>query len=116
MFEFQAGVVYSREALAALMGTTDRCVRENIRALRRRGVPIVALRDGGYKLAETAEEKISLINMYESRIIDEAGTLRRLRRAMQVDGQTKMERRMKAYENTGRDKGAAASHCQRDSR
>ena len=57
---------------------------------RRQGVPIVALPDGGYKLAETDEEKKMLLAMYRKRALDELGTYRRLARAMQVDGQMEM--------------------------
>lgn len=50
----------------------------------------MALKDGGYKLAETDEEKKMLLAMYRKRALDELGTYRRLARAMQVDGQMEM--------------------------
>ena len=61
-----------------------------IREQRRQGVPIVALKDGGYKLAETEEEKQALLAMYRKRALDELDTCSRLAKAMQVDGQMEM--------------------------
>ena len=57
---FQTGLAFSRSQLSRIANKDDRTVRENIRLLRRAGVPIVALKDGGYKLAETPEEKAQL--------------------------------------------------------
>ena len=48
------------------------------------------MKDGGYKLAETEEEKQALLSMYRKRALDELGTYRRLEKAMQVDGQMEM--------------------------
>lgn len=81
------GITYTRKNLEALTGMPDRENRRMIRAQRRQGVPIVALKDGGYKMAETEEEKQALLSMYLKRALDELGTYRRLARAMQVDGQ-----------------------------
>lgn len=62
-------------------------INELITALwRRQGVPIVALPDGGYNLAETDEEKKMLLAMYRKRALDELGTYRRLAKSMQVAG------------------------------
>ena len=49
----------------------------------------MALPDGGYKLAETDEEKKMLLAMYRKRALDELDTYRLLAKSMQVDG--KME-------------------------
>ena len=49
----------------------DRANRHMIRAQRRQGVPIVALKDGGYRLAETDEDKKALLDMYRKRALDE---------------------------------------------
>lgn len=84
------GITYTRQNLEALTGMPDRANRRMIREQRRQGVPIVALKDGGYKLAETEEEKQSLLAMYRKRALDELGTYRRLAKAMQVDGQMEM--------------------------
>lgn len=46
------GITYTRKNLEALTGMPDRANRHMIRAQRRQGVPIVALPEGGYKLAE----------------------------------------------------------------
>lgn len=73
-FEMLPGVTYSRENLAALMGVPDRQMRRVIREQRRKGVPIVAMPDGGYKLAETEEEKKRLLAMYRVRALDELDT------------------------------------------
>lgn len=81
------GITYSRKNLEALTGMPDRENRRMIRAQRRQGVPIVALKDGGYKLAETDEEKKMLLAMYRKRALDELDTYRRLAKSMQVDGQ-----------------------------
>lgn len=88
-FEMLPGVTYSRANLAALMGVPDRQMRRVIREQRRKGVPIVAMPDGGYKLAETEAEKQSLLAMYRKRALDELDTYRLLAKSMQVDG--KME-------------------------
>lgn len=90
-FEMLPGVIYSRANLAALLGVPDRQMRRVIRAKRRKGVPIVALPDGGYKLAETDEEKKMLLAMYRKRALDELATYSRLAKAMQVDGQMTVE-------------------------
>lgn len=85
-----SGITYTRKNLEALTGMPDRENRRMIREQRRQGVPIVAMKDGGYKLAETEEEKQALLSMYRKRALDELGTYRRLARAMQVDGQMEM--------------------------
>ena len=51
----------------------------------------MALKTGGYKLAETDEEKKMLLDMYLTRAMDELYTYAALKRNMQIDGQTKME-------------------------
>lgn len=81
------GITYTRQNLEALTGMTDRANRHMIRAQRRQGVPIVALKDGGYRLAETDEDKKALLDMYRKRALDELDTCSRLAKAMQVDGQ-----------------------------
>lgn len=83
------GITYTRKNLEALTGMPDRENRRMIREQRRQGVPIV-MKDGGYKLAETEEEKQALLAMYRKRALDELGTYRRLEKAMQVDGQMEM--------------------------
>lgn len=85
------GITYTRENLEALTGMPDRENRRMIRSQRRQGVPIVALPDGGYKLAETDEEKKMLLAMYRKRALDELDTYSRIAKAMQVDGQMTVE-------------------------
>lgn len=85
------GITYTRKNLEELTGMPDRENRRMIRAQRRRGVPIVALPDGGYKLAETDEEKKMLLAMYRKRALDELDTYSILAKAMQVDGQMTVE-------------------------
>lgn len=82
----------SRREIAAATGMNDRSVRNTIRRLRRAGVPVMALRSGGYKLAETDAEKLELLNMYRGRAMDELITYGRLCRSLQVDGQISLER------------------------
>ena len=84
------GITYTRKNLEALTGMPDRENRRMIREQRRQGVPIVAMKDGGYKLAETEKEKQALLSMSRKRALDELGTYRRLEKAMQVDGQMEM--------------------------
>lgn len=81
------GITYTRKNLEALTGMPDRANRNMIRAQRRQGVPIVALPGGGYKLAETDEEKKMLLAMCRKRALDELATYSMLAKAMQVDGQ-----------------------------
>lgn len=85
-FEMIRGITYTRKNLEALTGMSDRENRRMIRAQRRQGVPIVALKDGGYRLAETDEDKKALLDMYRKRALDELDTYSRLAKAMQVDG------------------------------
>ncbi len=98
LFELKPSTVYGRKHLASLMGLDDRSMRAQIRAQRRAGVPIVALKDGGYKLAETPEEKAQLLNMYRTRALDELTTYSRLLKAMQCDGQITVEELMTEVE------------------
>lgn len=97
-FEFKPNTIYRRDELAHSLGITDRAVRIIVRKQRRAGVPIMALKQGGYKLAETEAEKRELINLYLNRALDELETLNRLRNAMQVPGQTRLE---EFYANEG---------------
>lgn len=85
------GITYTRQNLEALTGMPDRANRRMIREQRRQGVPIVALKDGVYKLAETEEEKKALLSMYRKRALDELDTCSRLAKAMQVPGQMTVE-------------------------
>lgn len=70
------GITYTRQNLEALTGMPDRANRRMIREQRRQGVPIVALKDGGYKLAETEEEKQALLAMYPQAGIGRAGHIK----------------------------------------
>lgn len=85
------GITYTRENLETLTGMPDRENRRMIRAQRRQGVPIVALKDGGYRLAETYEDKKALLDMYRKRALDELATYSMLAKAMQVPGQMTVE-------------------------
>lgn len=85
------GITYTRKNLEALTGMPDRENRRMIRAQRRQGVPIVALKDGGYRLAETDEDKKALLDMYRKRALDELATYSMLAKAMQVPGQMTVE-------------------------
>lgn len=71
--------VWTRRRLAAALGTTDRQARKEIEKARRNGIPIVALPGGGYKIAETPEEKSQLLQMYLSRATNEFKTYHMLR-------------------------------------
>lgn len=91
MFKLVSGRVYSRRELADLMGLTDRGMRYAIRLMRRQGIHILPLKNGGYKLAECESEKRQLLAMYKSRALDELKTYRALLATMQMDGQMEME-------------------------
>ena len=95
---FQTGLAFSRSQLSRIANKDDRTVRENIRLLRRAGVPIVAIKDGGDKLAETPAEKAHLLNKYSTRALDELATYSKLLKAMQCDGQITVEELMTEVE------------------
>jgi len=90
-FKMQPGITYSRPLLSVLMGLDDRAMRNKVRDMRRAGIPVVALKEGGYKLAETTEEKRQLLSMYFHRAMDELRTYNALLKKMQLDGQVEME-------------------------
>lgn len=84
---FQDNAVRSREELSEIFETNDRAVRRLIREARRRGVPIIPVSTGGYKLAQTNEEKQKLLKLYRGRAMDELVTYSALRKILQIDGQ-----------------------------
>nr|DAP15390.1 MAG TPA: HTH domain protein [Caudoviricetes sp.] len=86
-FEMLPGVIYSRANLAALLGVPDRQMRRVIREQRRQGVPIVAMPEGGYKLAETEAEKKRLLAMYRVRAMDEFETYKMLAAYLRGEGE-----------------------------
>ena len=88
---FSDGSVWTREELSTLTDMPDRAIRNMIREARREGVPIMALPNGGYKLAETCEEKQKLLHMYRGRAMDELCTYSALSKTMQLDGQISVE-------------------------
>lgn len=88
---FPEGVTLTRAQLQALWDMPDRSVRRRITELRRAGEPIVACPEGGYKLAETAEERRMLLGQYWARIKDQLYTVRKLEKLMQCDGQISVE-------------------------
>jgi biotin operon repressor len=81
------GGVWTRERLAAVLATNDRNMREKIRAARKKGVPVMALPGGGYKLAETDAEKRQLLHLYMGRAMDELETYNKLVKGMRLEGQ-----------------------------
>lgn len=84
--------VWTRKSLAAALNMSDRQVRRTISDARRRGIPIVALPDGGYKLAETTEEQNILLKMYFSRAINEFETYHLLKKTLQNPMQTEINK------------------------
>lgn len=86
---FTPGVVISRRALSFLLDRDDRSCRNLIRDARKRGIPIVPS-DGGYKLAESDEEKRELLAMYKGRALDELHTYSALCKALQIEGQVEI--------------------------
>lgn len=88
---FSDGSVWTREELSIVTDLPDRSIRNMIRQARREGVPIMALPNGGYKLAQTQEEKQKLLHMYRGRAMDELCTYSALSKTMQLDGQISVE-------------------------
>ena len=88
---FSDGSVWTREELVMLTDMPDRAIRNMIREARRQGVPIMALPNGGYKLAQTSEEKQKLLHMYRGRAMDELCTYSALHKTLQLDGQISVE-------------------------
>ena len=88
---FSDGSVWTRSELVMLLDLPDRSIRNMIREARRQGLPIMALPNGGYKLAQTQEEKQKLLHMYRGRAMDELSTYSALSKTMQLDGQLSVE-------------------------
>lgn len=96
---FGDGSIWTREELTLLTDMPDRSIRNMIREARRQGVPIMALPNGGYKLAQTNEEKQKLLHMYRGRAMDELCTYSALSKTMQLDGQLSVEDMLKEVNN-----------------
>lgn len=95
---FGDGSIWTRKELTLLTDMPDRSIRNMIREARRQGVPIMALPNGGYKLAQTSEEKQKLLHMYRGRAMDELTTYSALSKTMQLDGQISVEDMLAAIE------------------
>ena len=93
---FEDNNIRSREELVDIFNVSDREVRKLIREARRLGIPIVALPGGGYKLAQTNEEKQKLLHMYRCRAMDELVTYSSLCKTLQLDGQISVEEMLEA--------------------
>lgn len=93
---FEDNNIRSREELVDILNVPDRTVRNLIREARRQGIPIMALPDGGYKLAQTNEEKLKLLHMYRGRAMDELVTYSALSKTLQLDGQISVEELLEA--------------------
>ena len=96
---FGDGSVWTRAELVMLLDLPDRSIRNMIRDARRQGVPIMALPNGGYKLAQTQEEKQKLLHMYRGRAMDELCTYSALSKTMQLDGQLSVEDMLQEVNN-----------------
>lgn len=96
---FGDGAVLTREELVLLTDLPDRTIRKMIREARRQGLPIMALPNGGYKLAQTQEEKQKLLHMYRGRAMDELCTYSALSKTMQLDGQLSVEDMLEEVNN-----------------
>ena len=93
---FEDNNIRSREELVDIFNIPDRSVRNLIREARRQGIPIMALPNGGYKLAQTNEEKQKLLHMYRGRAMDELVTYSALCKTLQLDGQITVEELLEA--------------------
>ena len=93
---FEDNRIWSREELVDILNVPDRTVRNLIREARRKGMPIMALPGGGYKLAQTNEEKQKLLHMYRGRAMDELVTYSALSKTLQLDGQMSVEEMLEA--------------------
>ncbi len=96
---FGDGSTWTRSELSMLLDLPDRSIRNMIREARRQGVPIMALPNGGYKLAQTNEEKQKLLHMYRGRAMDELCTYSALSKTMQLDGQISVEDMLQEVNN-----------------
>ena len=83
----RSGDTYTREELCLLTGKDDRAIRSEIRSLRREGIPILGLPQGGYKLAYTDAEKNEMLHQIKGRALDLLRTHSLMAKAMQIDGQ-----------------------------
>lgn len=93
---FEDNNIRSRAELVDIFNIPDRAVRNLIRKARRQGIPIMALPDGGYKLAQTDEEKRKLLHMYRGRAMDELVTYSALSKTLQLEGQISVEEMLEA--------------------
>ena len=93
---FEDNNIRSREELVDIFNIPDRSVRNLIREARRQGIPIMALPNGGYKLAQTNEEKQKLLHMYRGRAMDALVTYSALCKNLQLDGQLSVEELLEA--------------------
>lgn len=98
---FEDNNIRSRQELVDIFNIPDRSVRNLIRKARRQGIPIMALPDGGYKLAQTNEEKLKLLHMYRGRAMDELVTYSALSKTLQLDGQISVEEMLEAVSVNG---------------
>ena len=80
------GRIYARKELSGILSLSDKKMREIIRQERKRGVPILALKTGGYKLAQNRREWEQLINDYIHRGRDELHTAKVLEDRMEELG------------------------------
>ena len=96
---FGDGSAFTRKELVMLLDLPDRHIRNMIRDARRQGLPIMALPGGGYKLAQTNEEKQKLLHMYRGRAMDELVTYSALSKTMQLDGQLSVEDMLEEVNN-----------------
>lgn len=94
----EAGGRYSRDELAFLTGKPDRTVRRDIRQLRREGVPVMSLPDGGYKLAQTEAEKAEMLHQIKGRALDLLRTHSLMAHNMELDGQVTLNELLDALE------------------
>lgn len=88
---FKDGRIWTRRSLAKELEVSDRAARKMIQQARRQGVPIVALKGGGYKRAETPEEKTQLLQMYLTRATNEFKTYHLIRQSIHHPRQMRLE-------------------------
>jgi len=92
----ESGMRYTRPQLCNMTKMGDRAVRNEIKKLRRAGMPIKADKnEGGYKLATTPAEKQELIDELYGYALDILKTIKMLCKAMQLDGQIVFDELMK---------------------
>jgi len=94
----ETGRVFSRDELAFYSGQCDRQVRDDIRKLRRQGIPVLAVANGGYKIAATIDEEMEILQQLKGRALDLLRTYSMMAKTIEIDGQISLHELLDALE------------------